>query len=107
MKQAMILLPLIAGCVTTWQKPGATDSDVYSDRVSCIALANSLWPVEQTRIGSGTTSPTSTQCRRIGNNVYCEQTGGQYTPPPVVDTNGFARTAEVRKCMRARGYEQK
>lgn len=107
MKKTVFIIFLavaLTGCAAKWSKPGSTEAEFYSDRASCINTANNMWPANQTQAGVGYTSPISTNCVRTGNYVNCQQTGGQYTPPPTIDTNAIARAIEVRQCLESKGY---
>ena len=101
-----IIAIALSGCTTTWHKPGATEAEFYNDRTECINIANNMWPVNITPMGAGYTTPVRTNCYRTGNYVNCQQTGGQYVAPAVIDTNIVARDVEVKQCLRAKGYVQ-
>ena len=94
----------LTGCAAKWSKPGSTEAEFYSDRVSCINTANNMWPVNQSPLGAGNTTPIRTNCTKYGNYVNCQQTGGQYTPPPSMDTNAIARAIEIKQCLESKGY---
>lgn len=101
---AILAGALVTGCATRWSKPGSTEAEFYNDRAACINIANNMWPVNQSPMGTGYTTPISTNCNRYGNFVNCQQTGGQYTPPATMDTNAIARAVELRQCLQAKGY---
>ncbi len=101
-----IFIIALCGCATKWYKPGATEADFYNDKISCINIANNMWPVNMMPMSAGYTTPVRTNCYRTGNYVNCQQSGGQYVAPAVIDTNIVARDVEVRQCLRARGYTQ-
>ncbi len=118
---SLTLISLLTGCVQTWYKPGATQTEFNSDDTYCRTVAFSYAPpnISQVEIGNGYVEPAMTNCNGsiMGSNdgyggVYgtttnnCTTTGGRYVPPPKisVDNNSQARKAAYTSCLYNKGW---
>lgn len=96
---------LLASC-STWQKPGASEQQFYSELGQCEQQAHSMYPVSMQSMGSGYQMPTRTTCTGYGPSVNCTTMPGAYTPPPQSDVNVFARNQAIDRCLMSKGWSK-
>jgi hypothetical protein len=107
---SILIVLALAGCTTTWSKPGATQRDFDVDKTACVSQAYQIAPVSAVPMtfGTGYTQPTYTSCTGSYGMANCVTTGGNYVPPTVVpvDVNRGARNAAFESCMYTRGWSK-
>lgn len=108
---AMFSTLTLSGCADTWVKPGATEEEFEATKAECMSGAAARFPPmnRAVQIGNGYTTPVTTNCNGFGYSVNCISTGGQYTPPAIinVDDNQNARREDIRACFFRNGWHLK
>jgi hypothetical protein len=101
----------LSGCADTWEKPGATQQEFNATKAECLSRSAARFPPmnRQVQIGSGYTTPVTTNCNGFGYSVNCISSGGQYVPPSFmnVDDNANARMQDTRSCFFENGWHLK
>lgn len=99
---------LIGGCATKWVKPGGTEREFEATKAHCQSKSLSQYPprLREVTIGTGYTTPVTTNCYSIGYSVNCYTTGGDYVPPikMTVDDNDSSRKEATKGCLYQHGW---
>ncbi|MFA5040175.1 MAG: hypothetical protein WC464_00890 [Bdellovibrionales bacterium] len=101
---------VLFGCAEErWQKPGATEADYETAKLSCENRALERYPVSlrQVQVQEGRVAPLATRCSGSGATLKCSTTGGQYMDPKYVpvDDNENARWHVRHKCLVDKGWK--
>jgi len=104
----LLAVPLSSCAEYVWVKPGATQAELEIANGRCLASSYSSIPAapETVMLGTGYTTPTNTNCARLGNSLNCTTTGGQYQPPAsfTIDGNSGVREQVFMGCMAGHGW---
>jgi hypothetical protein len=103
-KLNFLLAGALAGCVTGWQKPGATSQDLQRDRYRCQMEAAATYPPNMVA-GAIRQAPMTTNCRPAGfGQVQCTTMPGMVSQAPATDQNVIPRALAVTSCLQAAGW---
>lgn len=98
----------LAACSTSWQKPGASESEYRAASEACDIKAKAEYPrrIQQVPVSTPTTTTATTNCIDTGVGTVNCQTTTTTTPPKTrpVDINRDARRASYKSCMYDKGW---
>jgi hypothetical protein len=98
----------LAACGTSWQKPGASESDYRTAKQACEIKANAQYPrkIQYVPVNKPTATTGTTNCIDSGVGTVNCQTTATTTPPQTrpIDINREAYHAAYDSCMYDKGW---
>ena len=96
---------LVSSCGGTWQHNYKTESTFYSEKNSCSAEANRVYPPLMSVPSSYGSNNTETTCKQQGYDVVCTTTDSpSYYVDSGYDKNQYNRENYWESCMRGKGW---
>ena len=97
---------LVSGCGGTWQHSYKDESTFYTEKNSCIAEANRVFPPLMSVPSSYGNNNTETTCRQEGDEVVCTSTDSpSYYAESSYDTNQYDRDNYWEDCLKGKGWK--
>ena len=97
---------LVSGCGGTWQHSYKKESTFYTEKNSCIAEANRVFPPLMSTPSSYGNNSTRTTCTSSGSNTVDCTTSDRFSgyPSYSYDTNESARSNYADDCLKSKGW---